>query len=274
MLSSRLASGAALLLAGLVAQGAVVRAGQNPAQAEHPGQYAAADLAIGARVYATNCAGCHGPTGTGVGGIDLRRGPLPRAQTDAALRALLEKGLPLQGMPAPRLAPGEIDPLIAFIRSGFETGVSPAAATATPAAGDAARGRLVFETKGRCLGCHRVHDAGQFMGPDLTEIGRLRSPAALERTLIDPTASMQPINRPVRAVTRGGTVITGRRLNEDLFTVQIVTSDGRLVSLVKPDLKEWTVSTTSTMPSYKDTLTSAEFADLLGYLVSLKGGRP
>jgi hypothetical protein len=85
---------------------------------------------------------------------------------------------------------------------------------------------------------------------------------------------MQPINRPVRAVTRDGRVIAGRRLNEDLFTVQLITNEGKLVSLVKSELKEWTVSTTSTMPSYKDTLSSSELANLVGYLVSLRGARP
>jgi putative heme-binding domain-containing protein len=112
------------------------------------------------------------------------------------------------------------------------------------------------------------------MGPDLSEIGRLRQPAAIERSLLDPTGSMQPINRPVRAVLKDGTVITGRRLNEDLLTVQLITNDGQLVSLVKPELREWTVSTTSTMPSYKDALTPRERADLVAYLVSLKGVRP
>ena len=113
-----------------------------------------------------------------------------------------------------------------------------------------------------------------FVGPELTEIGRLRSPAALQRSLVDPTGNMQPINRPVRAVKQDGTVITGRRLNEDLFTVQLVTNEGKLVSLVKPELREWTVSTTSTMPSYRDSLSSSELANLVGYLMSLKGVRP
>jgi mono/diheme cytochrome c family protein len=45
-------------------------------------------------VYAALCIGCHGPTGAGIGGIDLRQGPLPRASTDAALTALLAKGVP------------------------------------------------------------------------------------------------------------------------------------------------------------------------------------
>ena len=43
------------------------------------------------------------------------------------------------------------------------------------------------------------------------------------------------------------------------------------MSLVKAELREWSVGMTSPMPSYKDTLTSEELADLLAYLVSLKG---
>ncbi len=36
-------------------------------------------------------------------------------------------------------------------------------------------------------------------------------------------------------------MITGRRLNEDTLTVQIMDSKERLVSLTKADLKEYTV---------------------------------
>ncbi len=54
---------------------------------------------------------------------------------------------------------------------------------------------------------------------------------------------MMPINRPVRAVTRDGTVINGRRLNEDTYTVQLLDDQEKLVSLVKADLREYTILT-------------------------------
>ena len=82
---------------------------------------------------------------------------------------------------------------------------------------------------------------------------------------------MFPINRPVRAVTRDGKVINGRRLNEDTYTVQLVDDQERLVSLVKHDLREYTILTVSPMPSYRYTLTDAELADVVAYLLSLKG---
>jgi putative heme-binding domain-containing protein len=254
-----IAAAACLLAAGpLVAQNA---------PAEHPEQYPAADVAAGAALYNRLCVNCHGPSGTGIGGIDLHRGVLPRARTDAALQNVITTGFPQAGMPAFRLQPAELKVLIAYVRAGADFGVDTSPVTL----GDAALGRAIFAGKGKCLSCHRVGEEGSFAAPELTDVGRLRTAVAIRRTLLDPTAFMRPINRPVRAVTRDGEVIAGRRLNEDSFTVQLITDQGRLVSLVKSELKEWTVSTTSTMPSYKEALTPAELADLLAYLMSLKG---
>jgi mono/diheme cytochrome c family protein len=60
-------------------------------------------------------------------------------------------------------------------------------------------------------------------------------------------------------------------LNEDTYSIQVIDDKERLHSILKADLKEFTISKTSPMPSYKDTLNSTEIADLLGYLLSLKG---
>lgn len=236
---------------------------------DHPEQYAPADVAAGARLYNAMCVNCHGPTGAGVGSVDLRRGPLPRAATDAALGAIITNGIPGSGMLAFRLDPNEVRALVAFVRAGFDANAAAAATT-----GEAARGRTILEGRGNCLSCHLIGDKGAYSGPELTDIGRTQTAVGIQRSLLDPTGSMRPINRPVRAVTRDGTVITGRRLNEDTYTVQITTDRGRLVSLVKAELREWSVSTTSPMPSFKDTLTPGELADLVAYLLSLKGSQP
>ena len=235
---------------------------------EHPGQYAAADIAAGSKIYLASCAQCHGPTGIGVGGIDLRRGRLPRASTDEALAAVVAGGIPGTGMPQFRFSADEMRALIAFVRAGL--GID---ANAPPVRlGNAARGRTIFEGEGRCLSCHRVGTAGNRTGLDLIDIGATRTPASLQRSLLDPNGSMRPINRPVRAVMRDGSIVTGRRLNEDTYTVQLVTTDGRLVSVVKAELREWSVSLSSAMPSYKDSLSADAIADLLAYLVSLTDG--
>ena len=247
---------------------AVLALGATLSGQDHSGNYPAADIAAGSKVYQANCVQCHGSTGIGVGGIDLRRGRLPRAPSDEALAALVAGGIPGTGMPPFRLTPDEMRGLVAYVRSGL--GVD---ANAPPVRlGNAARGRTIFESEGRCLTCHRVGTAGSRSGPDLTDIGATRTPAAIMRSLLDPNGAMRPINRPVRAVMKDGVTITGRRLNEDTYTVQLATEDGRLVSLVKAELDHWSVAVTSPMPSYKDSLGAEALADLLAYLVTLTDG--
>ena len=51
----------------------------------------------------------------------------------------------------------------------------------------------------------------------------------------------------------------------------VLTGSGDKAFAAGADIKEFTISKTSLMPSYKDTLNSTEIADLLGYLLSLKG---
>jgi putative heme-binding domain-containing protein len=253
-----------------IVTGILLSAAMPLAAQDHSGQYPAADVSAGSRIYYANCAPCHGASGTGVGGIDLRRGRLPRASSDEALAALVASGITGTGMPPFRFTSDEIRGLIAFVRAGL--GADPDA----PAVklGNAARGRTIFEGPGRCLDCHRVGTSGSRSGPDLSDVGAARTPTAILRSLVDPTGGMRPINRPVRAVTRDGIVVSGRRLNEDTYTVQVVTAEGRLVSLVKADLREWVVSPMSTMPSYKERLSTDALADLVAYLVSLTDGAP
>ena len=137
--------------------------------------------------------------------------------------------------------------------------------------GDAARGRAIFLDKGDCGSCHRVAGQGSRLGPDLTAIGAVRGAGSLRETLLDPTGSMLPLNRPLRAVTRDGEVITGRRLNEDTYTVQVIDDAGRLRSFDKADLQRFELSAESPMPAYGELLAPEELADLLAYLMSLKG---
>jgi hypothetical protein len=99
----------------------------------------------------------------------------------------------------------------------------------------------------------------------------MRTLATLQRSMLEPHASLQPIHRPVRIVTKSGETVRGRRLNEDTATVQLLDDRERLRSFAKTDLRQYTIETTATMPSYKDRLNADEIADLVAYLASLKG---
>ena len=82
---------------------------------------------------------------------------------------------------------------------------------------------------------------------------------------------MWPINRPVRIVTRDGRTISGRRLNEDTFTIQLIDANERLVAIDKSEIKQYEKAAASTMPSVAGKLSGDEIADLIAYLLSLKG---
>jgi putative heme-binding domain-containing protein len=226
-------------------------------------QYSSADIEAGSRLYATQCSLCHGPNGDLIAGIDLRHGVFRRSSTDDDIRGVITTGIPSVGMPAFRLQPAEISTVIAFIRAGFDL------STTLVKIGNAERGRAVFEGKGGCGSCHRVNGVGPRTAPDLSDIGAIRSPAAIQRSLVDPSSAMIPINRPVRVVTRDGKTYRGRRLNEDTFSVQIIDDQERLISLSKADLRELELGKTSPMPVVA--LSSDEQADLIGYLLTLKG---
>ncbi len=53
--------------------------------------------------------------------------------------------------------------------------------------------------------------------------------------------------------------------------MQIIDEQENLLSLMKSDLREYTILKTSTMPSYTKSLTPQELADVVSYLVTLKG---
>ncbi len=242
-----------LLIAGLL----------QPPDSAHPGEYAPADIAYGARLYDAQCTTCHGAGGDGVGGVNLRSGRFRNATTDQDLTRIVTGGIQGTAMPAFRLDAAEVAGIVAYLRN------MNAVDRGSFVPGDADRGKAIY-TSENCARCHRIGAIGSRVAPDLTDIGAVRSAASLVRSLTDPNSQMFPINRPVRIVTRDGAVVNGRRLNEDTYTVQIMDDHERLVSFVKSDLRAMTVETTSPMPSYRS-LTEAQQADLVAYLLSLKG---
>jgi putative heme-binding domain-containing protein len=232
---------------------------------EHPGQYSQADIEAGSRLFSSQCQACHGPTGDQVTGIDLRRGQFRRSTSDEDLAKVITTGVAGTAMPPFSLQATEVSSVIAFIRAGFDP-----AGTAVKV-GNAARGRQLFEGKGTCGTCHRVNGVGPRVAPDLSDIGAARTPTALQRAMLEPSAVMMPINRPVRIVMKDGRTLTGRRFNEDTFTVQLIDQQERLLSLEKKDIKALEVQTTSPMPSFNGKLTAEEMSDVIAYLITLKG---
>jgi putative heme-binding domain-containing protein len=223
------------------------------------------DVELGKRFFLARCAVCHGPDGNSVQGVDLGRGTFRRSLSEDDIVQIIKTGIPNTSMPPIDISTRKAKYIVAYLRSMAST------AGGTAALGDAVRGQALFEGKGGCLSCHRVKDKGSRVGPDLTDIGAVRRSHELERSLLEPNAEILPDNRFVRLVTRDGVAITGRILNHDAFTVELIDSKERLLSFQKSSLKEFVFLDESPMPSYRGKLGPEELADLIGYLVSLKG---
>jgi len=259
-MSQRLNAGWTILAFGVLALVSGRSAAQIPAN-----QYAPLDIQYGARIYAAQCAVCHGPAGDQIAGVELGSGRLRRAPTDNQLRNLITNGIAGTAMSAFKFNASELTMIVAYVRNmrNFEDDGMPQ--------GDPARGRAIFEGSGLCASCHRVNGNGPLLAPDLSDIGTIRSAAALQKTLLDPSGNILPVNRSVRVVSRDGKVIIGRRLNEDTYSVQVMDEGGRLVSLDKASLREYEVIMSSSMPSYRDKLSAQDMADVVAHLLSLKG---
>ncbi len=228
-------------------------------------RYSSADVETGSRLYRNNCFACHGPDGNSIPGVDFKRGQFKRVASDADLLRVIASGVPGTAMPPSNYNDGNRFALVAYLRSLHDT------AQNAVGSGDPAHGRAIFEGKGACQSCHRVNGQGSRVGPDLSEVGGIRTAEYLEQSIVDPAASILPEHRYVHIVTKQGTNYTGRRMNEDTHTIQMIDTQEQLHSFLKSDLKELTLLTTTTMPSYKDKLSGGELADVVTYLLSLKG---
>lgn len=225
------------------------------------------DLQQGEKLFAAQCAPCHGPKGEGARGPSLARARLSHAPDDAALIKVLTDGIrgsEMQGAGA--MSDKEIRQTAAYVRSLGKVALKPVP-------GDAARGAALYSSKG-CSGCHSLHGVGGVAGPDLSDIGAARSAAYLRESLLKPDAAVPEGYLLVTVVPVSGPQVTGVRLNEDSFSIQVRDNGGRSYSFWKKDLARVDKQPgKSAMPSYEGKLSDGELTDLVAYLASLKEGK-
>jgi cytochrome c oxidase cbb3-type subunit III len=260
---------AAALLAAVLAAQAADKPGP-PRRAE--------DLAQGERLFASECAVCHGPAGEGNRGPTLAIPRLTRATDWESLTKVIASGVEGTEMPSARLAKKEIAQVAAWV---LRLGRRPP----QQIPGDREHGAQVYWGKGGCNLCHTVGGRGGALGPDLTDIGLRRGAAHLRASILEPEAdvprsysayrqdvSLSQNFLAVRVVPRGGRELSGVRINEDTFSIQVRDVAGGIHSFFKSELaelhKDWG---RSPMPTYQGALAAQELDDLVAFLASLRG---
>ncbi len=209
----------------------------------------------------------HGAGGTGA---NLTRPVLRHAANDQQLELIVKDGIPGTAMPGNWfLNDQQIEQVARYVRS-----LGHAEEESLP--GDADRGSQVFVTQG-CGKCHLVAGQGGGIGPDLSDIGSQRGSDYLRKALMHPGTN-SPKNEAgyaaylvVVAALDDGRVVTGMRINEDTFTIQLRDAQNRIHSLRKDKLIGFRKAGGSMMPSYEQQLDARDVDDLVAYLAGLRG---
>ena len=90
-------------------------------------------------------------------------------------------------------------------------------------------------------------------------------------SILEPTKDIAPEFEAVAVATKDGRIVTGIRINETNFSIQLHEENGRFHSLLKRDLDEVKVMKKSLMPeNFGELLTVKELHDLFAYLVKLE----
>lgn len=223
--------------------------------------------AQGQELFDGSCARCHGFDAAGAIGPNLQRSALLKAEAESAFKVIVQTGIPARGMPATPLSDAEMSAIGHYIRSMRVVEPSLQAAAV-------ARGREVYRQQD-CGSCHIVQGVGKGYGPELTDVGVRRKADQLRRDLTEPSAALPQVGGvmsylPLKVTTLKGQVISGLRLNEDAFTLQLRDNDGHVKSFKKAELTQIEKQfDRSSMP--RVIVEGAPLDDLVVYLSSLRG---
>jgi putative heme-binding domain-containing protein len=232
------------------------------------------DLAEGQALFRGLCSGCHGGVGRGGKGPDLTDNRWIHGGSDADVARVIQNGVPKTTMKklGDALKPDQIHKLIGYIRSLAR---APGEPTWKPyIAGDPKVGRRLFfdpQTKVPCAKCHSISGEGGRVGPALDRIANRRAPEYIMESIVDPSKDVAPEYETVVVLTKEGRVISGIRINETNFSIQLHEEDGHFHSFLKRELDDSKAIKKSLMPENAvELLTVKELHDLFAYLMTLE----
>jgi cytochrome c oxidase cbb3-type subunit III len=224
-----------------------------------PSHQASSDA--GGKLFESSCAGCHGLDGRGgEKGPNIATRPEISRRSNEALLAILQSGVPGAGMPAfSKLGDAKLQALVRHLRSLQGLNAK------TMVTGNAEEGRKLFSKEGGCATCHMINGAGGFLGSDLSGYGAVTSVAEMREQLMNHGQS--PRSRTIVVSTRDGRRLSGFARNEDNFSLQLQTLDGKFHFLDKSTLVNIDYSPSASGVDVQMKLSESDLDALVSFLV-------
>jgi putative heme-binding domain-containing protein len=134
--------------------------------------------------------------------------------------------------------------------------------------GDIRRGQQVFLGKKiACFNCHAMGYLGGKIGPDLTNIGKVRTHRDLLESIVYPSASFVRSYEPTSIATQDGRRFDGIITRETPMEVVLTINDKLTETIPRSEIEEMRPGRVSIMPLGVDkALTPQELADLVTFL--------
>jgi putative membrane-bound dehydrogenase-like protein len=140
--------------------------------------------------------------------------------------------------------------------------------TALAPKGNAANGKILSAI---CMACHQIGNGGGQIGPNLSGAGAMGLEAVL-RNILTPNAAMEPGYRIYRVEMKNGDLIDAFYVSEDKQATIIRQPGLQDRRIDKKDIRSTKYIRRSLMPEgLLDALQDQQVADLLAYLMTLKG---
>ncbi len=134
--------------------------------------------------------------------------------------------------------------------------------------GDSGRGRAVFEKN--CMNCHSVQGAGGQIGPTLSGAGAMGEETLL-RSLLTPSAAIEPGYRLFRIMFKNGTIKEGYLVRQDNDVIVLRREGSEDETIPHGDVEFAGFIKRSVMPdALLDALPQQDVVDLFQYLKTLK----
>ncbi|MBW7889439.1 MAG: HEAT repeat domain-containing protein [Chitinophagaceae bacterium] len=138
--------------------------------------------------------------------------------------------------------------------------------------GDVGAGRQLFFGKATCFTCHAVTGQGGDFGPDLSNIGEIRSRHDILEAILYPSASFAREYETSKVNTKNGS-FTGIVKEQLPDAIILSAGPGSSVRILRSDIVSIEPETVSLMPpGLLQSLSIEEISDLIAYLESLPSG--